>query len=64
MDFREACRRLNDAGIETMVSMRKDSPVELLFFDEGIRGWNSFCLINDDETIESDAAEDILEIYS
>ena len=63
MNFREACSILEKAGVDTSVSIRKDSPVELLFWDSGLDSWNSFCLINDDETIPTDAVADICELY-
>lgn len=63
MDYTEAYNRLDKAGLTVSVSMRNDSPVELLFFDEGIRQWNSWCLIDENGNIPEDARETIEELY-
>ena len=63
MTYQEAYQRLEQGGENMSVSMRKDTPVELLIWDEGLNRWDSYCIILDDETIPADAASDIEELY-
>lgn len=64
MHFNEACKKLEAAGIKTCVNLHGDQPVELLFWDDGLDRWNSFCEIQGDETIPADAEADINELYT
>lgn len=59
MNFQTACKLLEKANFKVSVSMRKDCPVELLFWDECINNWNHFCNINEDETIPKKDEEDV-----
>jgi hypothetical protein len=62
MDFHTAFERLEQAGYKASVTVKNDVPIELLFWDDGLNGWNSWCLILEDETIPQDAADDVNEL--
>ena len=61
MNFREACKRLENGGLNVAVAMKQDRPVEILFLSFG--RWTTYCGIDENENIDEDAREDIEELY-